>query len=206
MKKCEELLNRLLDVASTETGPDEELREHLDECRECRELFEDTRALHGTVGSVPDEEPSEWVTERILAEARAKAPHSVDRRSTWRIVFGGVSAAILVVVIVLQYRYWSETESPSDPSNDVVALETSLDEGLSKVRDGIDETGVFHRDTEPAGVSERLESFRTRFDSFRLSTEAGSFPLDSVAPSDSPEKEDLRKSRSDPIEKRSHIS
>ena len=188
MNECEKYLSDILDAAAGRTEPSQALRSHLEKCSDCRELLTEAEGVHRATSSLPADEVSPVVTERILAAAREhiKPSRKAVRWPVWRYAVGLVAVSPALFLIGL-WLLRAERE-PLDPAA-VAALEEDIDRGLGRARSQL-ETLWPHRGWDfqnSRSVTSRMNDFQHRLERFRSRTQQGTFPLDFA-----PEKNDRR--------------
>lgn len=110
-------------------GREAELRAHLEDCLECRELARDFAAIARGAKSVSSLEPSPDLWSKIVAgvkEARPEAPARPRERRTWPgtfwkpagWVYAAAAALFLVVVggVIVRQKPWSKAGLPKEGS------------------------------------------------------------------------------------------
>jgi Putative zinc-finger/Predicted integral membrane protein (DUF2275) len=82
----DDMRERLSAYMDGEVSPEERsaLEEHLETCRECREMIEDLRKTVAHVKTLEEVEPPAWMTHKIMAQVRSKAE---SRKSIWQRLF-----------------------------------------------------------------------------------------------------------------------
>ncbi len=139
-KKAQELINQLLDQELT--GKDhQKLKAHLDRCAQCRQVYEDLKAIKTRVISADSLEPSDKVWEKlkirieseIIPELRAKQPapglveQEKDRSRGFQLfspAFKYITAAFILLVFIAGAFYLGRYyQKPVQPRLEV-ALES----------------------------------------------------------------------------------
>ena len=116
-EQYQELISRLLDDDTLTETENEALQAHLDECPECRLLYQAFKEMSGFIGSELEEPPAE-LRENIMAEIRREE----IRRNNQRVI-GRTGLVAAAAVLILMIGVAPRILSPSSASgSDAAAL------------------------------------------------------------------------------------
>ena len=106
---CQELISRLLDHDTLTEEENKALQAHLDECPECRLMYQAFHEMSGYIGGELEEPPIE-LRENIMAEIRREEIRRKNQRTIGRTGLVA-AAAVLILVIGIAPRILSHSSA-----------------------------------------------------------------------------------------------
>lgn len=118
---CNEVIQRLnATPANADPVADEALREHIGDCAQCRDYWEELK-LTRQLAAIPVPPPSEGFADRALARAweTAHGQQVHEQPATRRYAWAGLAASVLVAVVLLT-QWVGPRDSAISPAGETV--------------------------------------------------------------------------------------
>lgn len=167
MSYCDEfveLVSAAVDGALSDTERTR-LEEHLEQCPQCRALYEDLLSLHAALSDLPPVEVPEDLTDRIMAAVAADnvvplVPPVKKRSNPWQKWLA--SAAVLAVVIAgaWELQPWKGVQNATGGASAQAAPQATIEtrvEDLPEAAANYDDSAVFAGETVQAKMAPAAE-------------------------------------------------